>query len=176
MKQVRTPFREEDTGRFRAGDEVLISGTLYTARDAAHQKLVTLLGEGKPLPIDLSDQIIYYCGPTPAPPGRAIGACGPTTSSRMDPFTVPLLEAGLRGMIGKGPRGPEIREACKKHKAVYFVTVGGAGALIARSVLESRIVAWPELGPEAIRELKVKDFPALVGIDSVGADLFEVRS
>lgn len=155
------------------GDMVSLSGKLYTARDAAHARLLALLAEGKELPFDLSGQIIYFTGPTPAPPGRPIGSAGPTTSYRMDSMSPALIERGLRGMIGKGKRSPEVVAAMKAHKAVYFATTGGAGALISEKIKASRIVAFEDLGPEAVRELVVENFPVVVVNDCAGRDLYD---
>ena len=152
---------------------MLITGYVYAARDAAHQRLAKLLEEGKDLPIDLTNQIIYYVGPAPAKPGRACGPAGPTTSCRMDPYTPALLDRGLRGMIGKGLRSKEVIDSMKKNKAVYFAAVGGAAVIIAKSIKECEIVAYQDLGTEAMRRLYVKDFPAIVAIDSEGNSLYE---
>lgn len=157
----------------KAGDEVFLSGDIYTARDQAHKRLAQIIKQGGKLPLDLKGAFIYYCGPTQRPPKRAIGSCGPTTSSRMDTMTAPLLEAGLAAMIGKGRRGEEVRRAIKKHKAVYFLAPGGAGAYLARRVVSAKPVHFKELGPEAIYKLRVKDFPLIVGIDAAGADVFD---
>jgi fumarate hydratase subunit beta len=146
---------------------------VYTARDAAHQRLVQALEKGEKLPFDLKGQTLYYMGPSPAPPGRVIGSAGPTTSRRLDAYTPQLIAAGVRAMIGKGNRPPEVREAIKKHKAVYFVTLGGAGALLARSIKKAEVIAYEELGAEAIMRLEVEDFPAIVANDIYGGDLFE---
>jgi fumarate hydratase subunit beta len=170
LKKITTPLTDKVIKSLKTGDEVLISGVVYTARDAAHKRLVFDI---KKLPLSLKDQIIYYCGPTPAMPGRPVGSAGPTTSSRMDGFTAPLLKAGLKGMIGKGPRSREIRDLIKKYKAVYFVATGGAGALLARHIKSSKVVAYPDLGPEAIHEFSVLDFPVIVAIDIKGHDIFE---
>jgi fumarate hydratase subunit beta len=159
----------------KAGDEVLLTGEIYTARDQAHKRLLELLKKGKKLPFVLKDQIIYYCGPTRTPPLKAIGSCGPTTSSRMDAMVEPLLKAGLKAMIGKGRRCEEVRKLIKKYKAVYFLTTGGAGAYLARRVLLARPVCFRDLGPEAVMRLRVKDFPLIVGIDSHGADVFKKK-
>lgn len=156
----------------KAGDEVRISGTLYIARDQAHKRLCEALKKGTKLPIPLEGQIIYYAGPTPAPKGKAIGSCGPTTASRMDAFTPALLKAGLKGMIGKGRRGDEVVKAIKKYKAVYFVTIGGAGAYLSQCIKKSKVVAYPDLGPEAIYKVEVEDFPAYVAIDSIGKSIY----
>ena len=171
-KAIQTPLREADVRELRAGDRVLISGPLYTARDAAHKRLFELLEAGQELPIELAGQIIYYCGPAPAPPGRPIGSAGPTTSYRMDPFTPRLHELGLRATIGKGDRGLAVREACRHHCGAYLVAVGGAGALLAQRVVSAHIVAYEDLGPEAIRLLKVEDFPAIVAYDCHGRSVF----
>jgi len=172
-KRITTPLTEDVIADLRIGDRVLISGILYTARDAAHKRLVELIEQGKPLPIDLQGQVIYYVGPAPAKPGQVIGSAGPTTSYRMDPYTIPLLQLGLKGMIGKGNRSPEIRKACQEYKAVYFEAVGGAGALLAKRIVSVEIVAYEDLGPEAIRRLEVKDFPVIVANDIYGGDIFE---
>jgi len=171
--RLNTPLKEEKVTSLRAGDEVLLNGTIYTGRDAAHKRLLDLLEKGEDLPFDVKGQIIYYVGPSPAKPGTPIGSCGPTTSYRMDPYAPALMKIGLKGMIGKGPRGKEVREAMKRYKAVYFAAVGGAAALIARSVKSSRIVAYEDLGTEAIRELEVEDFPVIVANDVLGNDLYE---
>ncbi|MGQ9823791.1 MAG: Fe-S-containing hydro-lyase [Desulfotomaculales bacterium] len=171
--KITPPLTEEDVMRLKAGQQVLISGRIYTGRDAAHKKIIELLTAGKQLPIDLKGQIIYYVGPAPAKPGQVIGSAGPTTSGRMDTYTPELLAAGLKGMIGKGTRSKEVKEAIKKYKAVYFAAVGGAGALIARKIKGARVVAYPELGAEAIYELEVEDFPAFVVNDVYGSDLYE---
>jgi fumarate hydratase subunit beta len=156
----------------RAGQAVLITGRLLTARDAAHKRLVEALARGEKLPVDLRGQVIYYVGPTPAPPGKVIGAAGPTTSGRMDPYTIPLLEQGLKGIIGKGYRSPAVVAALAEYKAVYFVTYGGAGALLGRTVKAVRVLAYPDLGPEAVHEFIVEDFPALVANDIHGGDIY----
>lgn len=171
-KRITPPLTDADVEGLRAGDKVLISGTLYTARDAAHKRLIQLLDSGKELPFDLKGQLIYYVGPTPARPGEVIGSAGPTTSGRMDAFTPRLLELGLKGTIGKGQRSPEVLEAMQKHKAVYMAAVGGAAALIAKAIRKAEVIAYEDLGPEAIRKLTVVDFPAIVVNDSVGGDLF----
>lgn len=169
--KLLTRSKDEFSG-LRAGDEVLLTGDIYTARDQAHKKLIELIRKGGKLPFDLKGQIIYYCGPTKTPPMRVIGSCGPTTSARMDKMTGPLLEAGVKAMIGKGRRSEEVRGLIKKHKAVYFLATGGAGAYLAKRVISVKPVAFKELGPEAVYRLRVKDFPLIVGIDSQGNDIF----
>lgn len=171
--KITTPVSDETIEKMRAGDRVFITGYLLTARDAAHKKLVDLIKEGKELPIDIRGQIIYYVGPTPARPGKAIGSAGPTTSYRMDSYAPLLHSMGLKGTIGKGSRSEEVKEALKKYKAVYLAAVGGAGALISKSIESQEVVAYPELGPEAIIRLKVKDFPCIVINDMYGGDLYE---
>ncbi|NLG25050.1 MAG: Fe-S-containing hydro-lyase [Clostridiales bacterium] len=173
VKKVALPLTDSAARALRAGDAVLLTGSLYTARDAAHKRLVALLQAGKPLPIDLAGETIYYVGPAPAGPGRAVGPAGPTTSSRMDAYAPKLIELGLRGMIGKGLRSAEVAEAMKRHGAVYFGAVGGAAALISRAIESSRVVAYEDLGAEAIHRFEVRDFPALVLIDSVGGNLYQ---
>jgi len=157
----------------RIGREVLLNGVLYTARDAAHRKMMELLDAGKPLPVDLTGQIIYYVGPSPAKPGQVIGSAGPTTSGRMDAYTPRLLARGLKGMIGKGKRSAEVIEAMQQYKAVYFAAVGGAAALLSKCIKEAVVVAYPELGPEAIHRLVVEDFPVIVINDTFGGDLYD---
>ncbi len=171
-KRLNTPLTDEVIKTLKTGDSVLISGIIYTARDSAHARLVALLDDGKDLPFDPKGAIIYYVGPAPAPPGRPIGSAGPTTSYRMDPFAPRLLEVGLKGMIGKGPRSDEVKAAIIKHIGVYFAAVGGAAALISQSVQEAEVIAYEDLGPEAVRRLVVKDFPAIVANDIYGGDLF----
>ncbi|MBI4216376.1 MAG: fumarate hydratase C-terminal domain-containing protein [Chloroflexi bacterium] len=171
--RLRSPFSAAAVASLRAGQEVLIDGVLYTARDAAHRRFVAALDAGQPLPFDIRGQTLYYVGPSPAPPGRASGAAGPTTSGRMDIYTPRLLELGLRAMIGKGGRSKELREAMVKHKAVYLAAIGGAGALLALAIKRAEVVAYPELGPEAVRRLEVEGFPALVINDTHGADWYE---
>jgi len=173
MKRITTPLTEETVAGLRAGDQVLITGTIYVARDAAHKRLAALLEEGKELPFDPRGQIIYYMGPSPARPGRVVGAAGPTTSGRIDPYTPALLRAGLKGMIGKGNRSPEVRRAIQEYRAVYFAAIGGAGALISRSITASEVVAYPELGAEALLRMQVEDFPAIVVNDIYGGDAYE---
>lgn len=171
--KINTPLTHEKCSALKAGDMVEITGIIYTARDAAHKKLIELIDAQKPLPFDLRDQIIYYAGPCPAPEGKVIGSAGPTTSGRMDKYAPKLIELGLTGMIGKGQRNGAVIEAMQNHGAVYFGAVGGAGALISKCVTGSELVAFEELGTEAIRKLTVVDFPAVVVIDSNGNNLYE---
>ncbi len=171
--RINTPLTEDVISLLRAGDKVFITGTIYAARDAAHKKLVDLIDEGKPFPFDIKGQIVYYVGPSPAKPGNVIGAAGPTTSERMDAYTPILLKQGLKGMIGKGYRSTEVKKSIMVEKAVYFATTGGAGALLAKVIKTSRVIAYEELGPEAIREFQVEDFPAIVINDIYGGDLYE---
>lgn len=167
------PLTDPDLMKLRSGDQVLITGVVYAARDAAHARLVELLDRGEPLPVDLKGQVIYYVGPSPARPGKPIGSAGPTSSGRMDAYTPRLLAAtGLKGMVGKGYRSPEVIRAMQQYRAVYMAAVGGAAALVARSIKTSEVVAWPELGTEAIRRLEVEDFPVIVVNDCYGADLY----
>jgi fumarate hydratase subunit beta len=175
VHRITSPFADEVPRSLRSGDSVLISGTIFTGRDAAHRRLDGLIREGHPLPFDIRAQVIYYVGPSPAPPGRVIGSAGPTTSGRMDPFTPVLLDMGLKGMIGKGTRSKAVLEAIVRNGAVYFGAVGGAAALIARSIIQAEVVAWPELGPEAVFRLTVRDFPAIVVIDAQGNDLYRTE-
>ena len=170
---ITTPLTRDKVKELKAGDNCLISGVIYTARDAAHKRLCELVAAGKALPMDITDSIIYFVGPTPAKPGQAIGSAGPTTSYRMDAYSPILIELGLTGMIGKGKRGPEVIDAMKKHGAVYFGAIGGCGALISECIKEADIVAYEDLGAEAIRRLVVKDFPVVVIIDSEGNNLYE---
>jgi fumarate hydratase subunit beta len=171
--KLQAPLTDKDVEQLEAGDQVLISGVLYTARDSAHKRLLGMLEAGEPLPVDLKGQILYYVGPSPASPGRVIGAAGPTTSSRMDAYTPTMLKLGLKAMIGKGQRAPEVRAALGQYKAVYLAATGGAGALISRCIKAAQVVAFPELGPEAIHRLEVEDFPAVVINDTQGRDLYE---
>ncbi|MDF2881965.1 MAG: fumarate hydratase [Clostridiaceae bacterium] len=173
-KKIVTPLTEEKVKELKAGDSVLISGTIYTARDAAHKRLVELLHENKPLPFDVKDAIIYYVGPTPAKPGEPIGSAGPTTSYRMDPYAPELLDIGLRGMIGKGLRSKEVIESMVKNKAVYFAAIGGAAALMGKAVKKAELVAYEDLGSEAVRKLEVENLPVVVVIDSEGNNLYEI--
>ena len=171
--KLTTPVTSADIEKLKIGDKVELNGVVYTARDAAHKRLIELLEKKKELPIDIKGQIIYYAGPTPPKPGRVIGSAGPTTSYRMDPYTPALIARGLKGMIGKGRRSSEVMESLKKHKAAYFIAVGGAGALIAQCVKKAKIVTYEELGPEAIYRLEVKDLPVIVANDCIGGDLFK---
>ena len=171
--KIKSPVREETVKKLKVGTKVLISGVIYVARDSAHKRLVEALDKGEKLPFDVKGQTIFYMGPSPARPGQPIGASGPTTSSRMDAFTPRLLENGLRVMIGKGERSQSVRDAIRKYNGVYLVTLGGAGALLAKTVQKSDLVAYPDLGAEAIIRLEVEDFPAIVADDIYGGDLFE---
>jgi fumarate hydratase subunit beta len=170
---IVSPIEEKVIEKLTAGTKVTISGVIYTARDAAHHRIIQALDRGEELPFDLEGQTIYYTGPSPAPPGRVIGAAGPTTSHRMDRYTPRLLAAGIKALIGKGSRSPEVREAIKKYKAVYLAATGGAGALLARTIKQVEVIAYQELGTEAILKLTVEDFPAIVANDTYGEDLFE---
>lgn len=172
MKKVTAPLDAETLNDLKAGDEVLISGTVYTMRDAAHARITEMIQQKKKLPFDLSNQVIYYCGPTPEKPGNEIGSCGPTTSSRMDKYTPLLLEYGLKGMIGKGERSTAVKDSIAKNKAVYFSAMGGLGAMYAHSVTKSEVIAFPELGPEAIYKLELDDFYAIVANDIYGDDIY----
>jgi len=171
--KITTPLTREKVKTLKAGDSVLISGVIYTARDAAHKRLCELVAQGKELPMDVKDSIIYFVGPTPAKPGQAIGSAGPTTSYRMDAYSPILIEQGQTGMIGKGKRGPEVIDAMKEHGAVYFGAIGGCGALLSQCIKKAEIVAYEDLGAEAIRRLEVEDFPVVVIIDSEGNNLYE---
>lgn len=171
---INTPITDEKLRELKAGDSILLTGVVYTARDAAHKRLVELLGQNRPLPFDIEGQVIYYVGPTPAKEGQPIGSAGPTTSSRMDTYTPALLEKGLKGMIGKGERGLEVVEAMIKYRAVYFAAVGGAAALMAKCVKASEIVAYEDLGAEAVRKLYVEDLPLIVTIDSEGNNFYHL--
>lgn len=172
--KLRTPLLAQDIEKLRAGDSVLLTGTIYSARDAAHAKLCALLDALEPLPFPVDGSVIYYMGPSPARPGAPIGAAGPTTSYRMDAYAPRLIELGSRGMIGKGKRSAEVVEAMKRCGAVYFGAVGGAGALLSKCIQTCEVLAWPELGAEALCRLEVIDFPAIVVIDSLGNDLYEL--
>ena len=171
-KKIDLPLTSEVAASLRAGEYVLLSGTLYTARDAAHKRLVEALERGEALPFPPEGATIYYTGPTPAPPGAVIGSAGPTTAYRMDPYVEPLLKAGVLGMIGKGARKGDVPELIKKYKAVYFAAPGGCGALLGKSIMECEIIAYPDLGTEAVRKLKVVDFPAFVAQDSFGNSIY----
>ncbi len=171
-KRISAPLSDEDVRKLAAGDVVLVSGTVYAARDAAHKRLVAMLDAGEPLPFDPAGQIVYYVGPTPEKPGRAIGSAGPTTASRMDAYTPRLLEVGLKGIIGKGGRGPVVRDALQTHNAVYMAALGGGGALAALRITAQRVIAFEELGPEAVREMTFDDFPVWVIDDSTGLDFY----
>lgn len=173
-KYITTPLTTEKVEDLSAGDYVYITGTIYTARDAAHKRLYDSIQEGESIPIELKDNIIYYLGPTPEREGQVIGSAGPTTSSRMDKYTPLLLELGLKGMIGKGKRSTEVISSMVKNKAVYFAAVGGAGALLSKRIKASKIIAYDELGTEAIRELYVENFPVIVVVDSKGNNLYEI--
>ena len=172
MKKEKIALLKNGFTNLKAGDEFYFTGPLYTARDQAHQRLMQALKKGKCLPFDLLGAIIYYCGPTQTPKGKIIGACGPTTSARMDAFTPLLLSKGLRGMIGKGGRAQEVRTAIKKYQGIYFVTYAGCGALLNKYILSAKVIAYADLGPEAILKLEVKDFPLIVAIDSKGGDIY----
>jgi len=173
MKKINTPLDKRQIETLKAGEEVLLSGMIYTARDQAHKRLVEAIKLGRKLPIDLKGAIIYYCGPTKTPRGKAIGSCGPTTASRMDDFTPLLLKAGLKGMIGKGSRSPEVIRAIKKYRGVYFLAYAGCGALLTKYVKKAEPVAYKDLGPEAIYKLEVKSFPLIVGIDVKGNNVYK---
>jgi len=173
IKKLQAPLAEADVRSLRAGDEVLISGVVYTARDMAHKRLCETVEAGGQLPFELDGAIIYFCGPTPARPGRVIGAAGPTTSSRMDAFSPKLIAKGLKAMIGKGYRGDEVREALKKYCAVHLSTIGGAGALLSQHIVTAEVIAYEDLGTEAIRKLQVVDFPAIVAYDCYGNSVYK---
>ena len=170
---IKSPLDEETIKKLKAGDQVFISGVIYTARDAAHKRLVEALDKGEKLPFDLANQTVYYMGPSPAKPGQIIGSAGPTTSGRMDSYAPRLMAAGLKGMIGKGNRSPAVKDAIKKYKAVYFAAIGGAGALISKSIKKAEVIAYEDLGAEAIRRLEVENFPVTVINDIYGSDLYE---
>ena len=172
-RNLKTPLTNDDLKNLRVGDKVTLSGAIYSARDAAHKRIVELIDKQEKLPFDLEGAAVYYVGPAPAKPGYAIGSAGPTTSGRMDAYTPLLISKGLKGMIGKGPRSAEVKQAMKQHGAVYFAAVGGAGALISKSITKAEVVAYPELGAEAIRRMEVKDLPLIVAIDMFGNDLYE---
>ncbi len=170
--KLSTPLGDSDIEKLHAGQKVMFNGYIYTARDAAHKRMVELIERGESLPFDPVGQVIYFVGPTPAKPGQVIGSAGPTTSGRMNKYSPVMLKAGLKGMIGKGEMGPEVAEALKANKGVYFVATGGAAALIAKRITESEVVAYEELGPEAVRRLKVTDFPVIVAQDCHGGNIF----
>ena len=172
---ITTPLTDEIISNLKSGDEVLISGTIYTARDAAHKKLIDSINSGESLPFDIKNAIIYYVGPSPKKPGDVIGSAGPTTSYRMDAYTPTLLDLGLKGMIGKGSRNKNVVESIKKNHAVYFAAIGGAGALISSTIKSSEVIAYEELGPEAVHKLTVENFPAIVVLDSNGNDLYTIE-
>ena len=172
-KHISVPFDKETALSLKAGDYVYLTGTIYTARDAAHKRMYEALAAGEQLPMEMDHNVIYYMGPSPAREGRPIGSAGPTTASRMDKYAPSLLDLGLRGMIGKGKRSKEVKDAIVRNGAVYFAAVGGAGALLSKSITASEVIAYDDLGTEAIRKLEVKDFPVIVVIDSEGNDLYE---
>lgn len=172
MRKLTTPLTEADVRSLHAGEHVLLSGVVYTARDAAHLRMMDLLRQGKPLPVDLTGQVIYYAGPTPTPPGKPVGSIGPTTSTRMDASTPTLLRCGLRGMIGKGSRSQAVMEAMQTYPAVYFAAVGGAAALMAECVTSLEVICWDDLGPESVKKLTLKDLPLVVAADCYGQDAF----
>lgn len=172
IKRLKAPLGDDDVTALKAGDNLLISGVIYTARDAAHKKLVELMDKGEPLPVDLQGQIIYYVGPTPARPGQVIGSAGPTTSGRMDAYTPKMLQQGMKACIGKGSRNAAVKEALQEHRGLYLAAVGGAGALLSKRITACEVVAYPELGAEAIHRLEVEDFPATVINDAYGNDLY----
>jgi fumarate hydratase subunit beta len=172
VKKITTPLTDEVVEGLRIGDEVEIMGVIYQARDAAHKRIVALMDKGEALPFELAGAVIYYVGPSPAKPGHVIGSAGPTTSGRMDAYAPLLIEKGLKGMIGKGLRSEAVTDAMKKHKAVYFAATGGAGALLAKRIVGNEVIAWPELGAEAVARLEVKDFPVVVVNDCHGGDLY----
>ena len=172
-RHILAPISKEETADLRAGDYVYITGTIYTARDAAHKRMQETLDRGEPLPIELENNLIYYMGPSPAREGRPIGSAGPTTSSRMDKYAPQLMDLGLAGMIGKGKRSQAVMDAIMRNGVVYFAAVGGAGALLSKSIIASEVVAYDDLGTEAIRKLEVKDFPVIVVADTQGNNLYE---
>ncbi|MCL1893293.1 MAG: Fe-S-containing hydro-lyase [Holophagaceae bacterium] len=172
IRKIQTPLTPEVVSSLSVGDEIRLSGTIYTARDQAHRRICALIDEGAELPMDINGAVIYFAGPTPTPPDKPVGSAGPTTAYRMDAFSPKVIKAGLRGMIGKGNRSPEVIEAMKTYGAVYFAATGGAGALIAQCIKKSTCIAYEELGPEAIYKMEVEDFPMLVAIDSRGGNLY----
>lgn len=171
---LELPLTQDKVANLKVGDSLLLSGTIYTGRDAAHKKMVEALSRGEELPFNVRDQVLYFVGPTPPKPGQVIGSAGPTTSGRMDAYSPKLIERGLTGMIGKGLRSEEVIEAMKRHGAVYFGAIGGSGALLAKRIISAEVIAYPELGTEAIRKLEVKDFPVMVVIDKDGNNLYEL--
>ena len=175
-KYINVPLTAETAASFRAGDYVYLSGTIYTARDAAHKRMYEALERGEKLPLDMKNNVIYYMGPSPARTGRPIGSAGPTTASRMDKYAPALLDLGLKGMIGKGKRSQDVKDAIVRNGAVYFAAVGGAGALLSRSIIASEVIAYDDLGTEAIRKLEVKNFPVIVVMDSEGNNLYETAA
>jgi len=174
MIKIKTPMTTEKIKDLKSGDQVLLSGVIYTARDQGHKRLVDMINNKEALPFDLKNQIIYYVGPAPAKPGEIIGSAGPTTSYRMDDLTIPLLQKGLKGMIGKGKRADKVIDAIVKYEGIYFAAIGGAGALIANCITKSEIIAFEDLGSEALRRLEIKDLPLTVVIDSKGNDLYKI--
>ncbi len=173
VKLIRPPLTDAFIRSLKAGDEVIISGTIYTARDMAHKRLCEAINKNQQLPFDIKGALIYFCGPTPAPPGKPIGSAGPTTSSRMDAFSPVLLAAGLKAMLGKGYRNQTVRDALKQHCAVHLSTIGGAGALLAKHITSAQVIAYEDLGTEAIRRLEVADFPAIVAYDCYGGSVYK---
>jgi fumarate hydratase subunit beta len=170
--KISLPLRDEDIEKMKAGDEIYLTGTLYSARDQAHMRLCALLDCGEELPVDLRRETVFYMGPAPTPEGKIIGSCGPTTAYRMDPFAPALMDYGLKGMIGKGPRAQEVADAVVRNKGVYFYAYGGCGALYAEKIKSNQLIAFPDLGPEAIYKLEVEDFPVVVAIDAVGGNIY----
>ncbi len=173
MQTIKVPISKKQGNALNAGDSILLTGVIYTSRDQAHKRLVSLIKKGKNLPFNLKGQVIYYCGPTSTPKGKVIGSCGPTTSSRMDDFVEPLLKKGLVAMIGKGRRSSKVRNLIKKHKGVYFIAPSGCGVLLAKKVIANDTICFSELGPESICELYVENFPLIVGIDSKGNSIYK---
>lgn len=176
LRHIDVPFSDQVAASLRAGDYVYLTGTIYTARDAAHKRMQESLERNERLPLEINGEVIYYMGPSPARPGKVIGSAGPTTSSRMDKYTPTLLDMGLRGMIGKGRRSREVKDAVVRNGAVYFAAVGGAGALLSRSVISSQVIAYDDLGTESIRKLEVRDFPVIVVMDACGNDLYDTAA
>jgi len=172
-KRIALPLTDETVASLKAGDDVLLSGIMYVGRDSAHKRIIEAMDQGKPLPFDIRGQTIYYMGPSPAKPGKVIGSAGPTTSGRMDSYSPRLMAEGLKGMVGKGMRTPAVKEAMKKYKAVYFAAIGGAGALISKAIKKSEVIAYEELGAEALLRIEVADFPVIVINDVYGGDLYE---